>query len=118
MALIEGGEIGFDEGGVLQAMFSKPFYVNTVVERSYNRKGLLTRESTHTYNISIGDVVVAGIIAGVITLSIFSSAAIAAAADKLPSLSSLPSIPGKPSAQADYLRRMFGIIGGFLKHII
>ena len=116
MALIEGGEIGFDEGGVLQAMFSKPFYVNTVIKRKYNRKGLMIRESTHVYDISIGDVVVAGILAGIITLSVFSVKALQDAADKLPSLSDV-SLPTGTSAQGNYLRQIFGVLGGFLKNL-
>lgn len=56
MAIIEGGDIGFDEGGVLQAL-SQPFITNTVKSFKRNRKGDVIAEDTTTYAVSMTHVV-------------------------------------------------------------
>ena len=52
MALIEGGEIGFDEGGVLKAL-SEPVVTRTVVDFTRNRKGEVISQATSVYNVSM-----------------------------------------------------------------
>ena len=107
---ISGGERGFDEGGVLQALFQRPFYQRTTVERKYDRKGNMTRETTHSFDISAGDVVVAGIAAGALTLGIFSVAAITDYTKNLPG-----GLPGS-KANAEYVKNIFGSIWAALQN--
>ena len=58
MALIEGGELGFDEGGVLQSL-SKPIYTTKVIDYERNRKGEVTQQRETNYTISMADIIVA-----------------------------------------------------------
>ena len=97
------GEIGFDEGGVLQAMFSRSFYKTTVTEFDRNRKGEVIRQRVSDYDISVGEVVVAGIISGTITMAVFSVKAVNDLYDKLSSLSD--------EEKLNYLFSVFGAFG-------
>lgn len=64
MAILEGGEIGFDEGGVLEAL-RDPVYTKTTTVTKYrhNTKGLVTSEKTtvKTLNITGAHVVAASL---------------------------------------------------------
>ena len=60
MVSFSGGDIGFDEGGVLQAL-SKPFYRREVKTFTYNKKGLLIREVTTHKDIAWSDIIAAGV---------------------------------------------------------
>ena len=63
---VSGGSLGFDEGGVLEAL-SKPFFEKTVTSYTY-RKGQVATETVQTYSISMAHIVAAGILAGIISL--------------------------------------------------
>ena len=52
------GQLGFDEGGVLQAL-SKPIYTTKVTDYERNRKGEITQQRETNYTISMADVLVA-----------------------------------------------------------
>lgn len=56
--MFSGGQIGFDEGGVLQAL-SKPVFTTKVTHYERNRKGEVTSKYENDYTISIADVLVA-----------------------------------------------------------
>lgn len=58
MVSFSGGQIGFDEGGVLQAL-SKPLYSTQVTDYKRNKKGAVTKETVTNYTISMADVIVA-----------------------------------------------------------
>jgi len=53
--MISGGEMGFDEGGVLQAL-SKPFYKREFVNYTYFKNGKLKRKETGNYDVSWMDI--------------------------------------------------------------
>lgn len=67
MAILSGGDIGFDEGGVVQGFsqaleaLSKPFYTKTVKTFTY-RKGLIASETTKDYSISATTVLVGALL--------------------------------------------------------
>lgn len=69
---ISGGDIGFDEGGVLEAL-SKPFYTKTVVTTEYNKQGLPEEVTTDTYSISMMHIVSAMVLGGSAALLAFST---------------------------------------------
>ena len=49
------GQIGFDEGGVLQAV-SEPIGTTTITSYEYNKKGLVERQQVTTFKVSVADV--------------------------------------------------------------
>ena len=67
MAILSGGDIGFDEGGVVQGFsqaleaLSKPFYKKTVTTYTY-RKGQVATETVKDYSISATTVLVAALL--------------------------------------------------------
>ena len=62
------GEIGFDEGGVLDAL-SKPAYTETVEEFTYDRNGNVLTKRTKAGSVSVADVLAVLVVTGVITLT-------------------------------------------------
>ena len=58
---VSSGQLGFDEGRVLQAL-SRPFLKRKVVTYEYDRKGRVEQEYTDEYNISIAHVIAAGLL--------------------------------------------------------
>lgn len=76
MATLSGGEVGLDEGGILQALFSHPFLTRSTKKYVYDKKDRLVKEIVTSETISMGDVIVPLIAAGVITLSVFSIKAV------------------------------------------
>jgi len=65
-----GGQIGFDEGGVLKAL-SRPVWKQLDIEYDYDRKGNKIHESHRQVDLSIGDVLAVLVMAGVVTLTPF-----------------------------------------------
>ena len=63
-----GGEVGFDEGGVLQALFTRPVWSQETEHFEYNKKGLVTRRWITKYDVSMGDALVPLVLAGIISL--------------------------------------------------
>ena len=76
MALIEGGDIGFDEGGILQAL-SHALRTKTTVTYTYDRKDRIKTQTTDVTAVSVADVLAVLVVAGVITLAPFAAARIA-----------------------------------------
>ncbi len=70
----------------------------------------MTSETTHSYDISMADVVAAGVIGGVITLGIFSQQAIMSAAETA-------STPQGEAAKKAYLTQIFGMFGGLARFL-
>ena len=99
------GEIGFDEGGVLAALFSKPFYSESTIYFKY-RKGELIEQTTKSFDVSMGDVLVPMIIAGAVTLSVFSLEAIKDATKDW------------PNATPEDLTPIFGWLAANLKTLV
>ncbi|GAG66440.1 unnamed protein product [marine sediment metagenome] len=50
-----GGQIGFDEGGVLQAL-SKPFMQRETITYEYNKQGLIIAQHTDKFDVSMAHV--------------------------------------------------------------
>ena len=73
MALIEGGDIGFDEGGILQAL-SHALHTKTTVTYTYDRKDRIKTQTTDVTAVSVADVLAVLVVAGVITLTGFAAA--------------------------------------------
>ncbi|GAI29406.1 unnamed protein product, partial [marine sediment metagenome] len=67
--IISGGNIGFDEGGVLKALTARPVFKQMTHEYKYTKKGLLKWEQQKDIDISIGDVIIPLVMAGFITLT-------------------------------------------------
>ena len=70
MVLIEGGQVGFDEGGVLQAL-KEPMWRQISKTYDYNRKGLVIEELTTETNVSMANVLTVLVLGGVVTLTPF-----------------------------------------------
>lgn len=111
-------QLGLDEGGLLQALYSRPLYTKTTVKYKRNRKGEVTSETTHVVDLCMGDIVVAGVIGGAITMQVFSIRALEKTLEDLP-VTLQPGLPGSPGyeARVNYLRKMFGFLGGITRFI-
>ncbi|GAG74164.1 unnamed protein product [marine sediment metagenome] len=63
-----GGEIGFDEGGVLQALFARPVWSQETEHFKYNKQGLVIKRWTTKFDMSMGDALVPLVLAGILSL--------------------------------------------------
>ena len=120
---ISGGELGFDEGGVLNAIMSRPVYRKETEEWKYNKKGLPLKHWTTNWDVALGDILIPLVLGGLITLSpLFLSRLTMPSLPNIPSLPSLPSlppIPGLPKppstlSYGDYLNIYGPILGPIL----
>lgn len=66
---IEGGDIGFDEGGVFDALTKRPIWNTTEEFMDYDKKGNMIYRRTEGWDVSVGEVLAVLATMGIIKIA-------------------------------------------------